>query len=154
MIRHIPQLSRAKLSEVYDYIDISIREDTPATDAKYIAFKNGLLNIQDDTFEKFTPDVVVTNIIPHNYDPDAYDELTDKTLDKISCNNKSIRALLEEMAGYCLYRRNELGKAFILTGSGSNGKSTYLNMIKTMLGKSNISVLAFKIPSRLPKNSK
>jgi putative DNA primase/helicase len=144
MIKHIPQLSRAKRSEVYDYIDISIREDTPATDAKYIAFKNGLLNIQDDTFEKFTPDVVVTNIIPHDYDPDAYDELTDKTLDKISCNNKSIRALLEEMAGYCLYRRNELGKAFILTGSGSNGKSTYLNMIKEMLGKSNISVLDMK----------
>lgn len=144
MIKHIPQLNRARRKEVLDYIDISIRKDTPATDAKYIAFKNGLLNIQDDTFEPFTPDVVVTNIIPHDYNADAYHELTDKTLDKISCNNKSIRALLEEMAGYCLYRRNELGKAFILTGNGSNGKSTYLNMIKSMLGKQNISVLDMK----------
>lgn len=144
MIKHIPQLSRAKRKEVYDYIDISIREDTPATDAKWIAFKNGLLNIQTDDFEPFTPDVVVTNIIPHNYVADAYDELTDKTLNKISCNNASIRALLEEMAGYCLYRRNELGKAFIMTGSGSNGKSTYLNMIKHLLGKQNISVLDMK----------
>jgi putative DNA primase/helicase len=144
MIQHLPQLSRARRKEVYDYIEVSIREDTPATDARYIAFRNGLLDIQNDDFMPFTPDVVVTNVIPHDYNPDAYDELTDKTLNKISCNDKSIRALLEEMAGYCLYRRNELGKAFILTGSGSNGKSTYLNMIKEMLGKQNISVLDMK----------
>ena len=43
-----------------------------------------------------------------------------------------------------MYRRNELGKAFILTGTGSNGKSTYLNLIKTMLGKNNVSVLDLK----------
>jgi putative DNA primase/helicase len=31
--------------------------------------------------------------------------------------------------GYCLLRRNELGKAFILTGGGSNGKSTLLDVL-------------------------
>lgn len=144
MLQHVPTLSSAKRTEVYKYLDAVIREDTATTDPKYIAFKNGLLNIQTDEFEPFTPDIVVTNIVPFDYDVNAYDELTDKTLDKLSCNDKDIRALLEEMAGYCLYRRNELGKAFILTGSGSNGKSTYLNMIKTMLGKQNISVLDMK----------
>ena len=43
-----------------------------------------------------------------------------------------------------MYRRNELGKAFILTGSGKNGKSTFLTMIKRMLGTHNISVLDMK----------
>ena len=57
-------------------------------------------------------------------------KVTDKTLDKIACGDTNIRALLEEAAGFCLFRRNELGKAFILTGTGSNGKSTYLNMLK------------------------
>ena len=144
MIKHIPTLNRARRKEVLDYLEILIREDTPATDAKWIAFRNGLLNIHDDSFVDFTPDVVVTNVIPWDFNKNAYDELTDVTLNKISCNDKAIRSLLEEMAGYCLYRRNELGKAFILTGSGSNGKSTYLNMIKTMLGKKNVSVLDMK----------
>lgn len=144
MIHHIPGLSRAKRKEVLEYLEILIRDETPATDAKWIAFRNGLLNIQDDTFKEFTPDIVVTNIIPWDFNRNAYDELTDQTLNRISCNDKAIRSLLEEMAGYCLYRRNELGKAFILTGSGSNGKSTYLNMIKVMLGKRNVSVLDMK----------
>jgi len=43
-----------------------------------------------------------------------------------------------------MFRRNELGKAFILTGSGSNGKSTFLNMLKNMLGKRNVSALDLK----------
>jgi putative DNA primase/helicase len=43
-----------------------------------------------------------------------------------------------------MFRRNELGKAFILTGSGSNGKSTFLNMLKTMLGRRNVSALDLK----------
>ncbi len=146
MIRHIPTLSRAKRKEVLDYLDIMIREETEVTGCRWVAFKNGLLNIETDQFEPFTPDVVVTNLIPHDYNASAYDELMDKTLDKISCEDETVRALLEEMAGACLFRSNNLagGKAFILTGGGSNGKSTYLNVIKAMLGKQNISVLDMK----------
>jgi putative DNA primase/helicase len=52
--------------------------------------------------------------------------------------------LLEEMVGYCLYRRNELGKAFILIGDKSNGKSTFLHVVKNMLGDRNIASLDLK----------
>jgi putative DNA primase/helicase len=144
MIKHIPQLNRAKRAEVLAYLDILIRENTPATEANWIAFRNGLLNVYDDTFIPFSHEHVITNKIDWDYNPNAYDELTDKTLDKISCNDKQIRMLLEEMVGYTMFRRNELGKAFILTGSGSNGKSTFLNMLKTMLGRRNVSVLDLK----------
>lgn len=144
MIKHIPQLNRAKRAEVLSYLDIMIRENTPATEANWIAFRNGLLNIYDETFVPFSHEHVITNKIDWDYNPNAYDELTDKTLDRISCNDPQIRMLLEEMVGYTMFRRNELGKAFILTGTGSNGKSTFLNMLKTMLGKRNVSVLDLK----------
>lgn len=144
MIKHIPQLNRAKRTEVLSYLDIMIRENTPATEANWIAFRNGLLNIYDDTFVPFSHEHVITNKIDWDYNPNAYDELTDKTLDRISCNDPQIRMLLEEMVGYTMFRRNELGKAFILTGTGSNGKSTFLNMLKTMLGRRNVSVLDLK----------
>ncbi len=88
--------------------------------------------------------MVVTNRIDWDYNPNAYDELTDKVLNKIACNDANVRSLLEEAVGYCLFRRNEIGKAFILTGTGANGKSTYLNMIKRMLGKPNTSSLDLK----------
>lgn len=144
MISHIPQLNRAKRTEVMAYLDILIRENTPAAPAHMIAFRNGLYNIYDDSFVPFTHEHVITNKIEWDYNPHAYWDLTDEVLNNIACDDPAIRSLLEEMVGYCLFRRNELGKAFILTGSGSNGKSTFLNMLKTMLGKRNLSVLDLK----------
>lgn len=144
MIQHIPQLNKAKRSEVMAYLDILIRENTSAAPAHLIAFRNGLFNIQNNSFIPFTPEQVITNKIDWDYNPNAYFEDTDQVLNNIACNEPEIRMLLEEMVGYCLYRRNELGKAFILTGGGSNGKSTFLNMLKKMLGKRNTSVLDLK----------
>ena len=144
MIKHIPQLNRAKRTEVLAYLDILIRENTKAEDANMIAFANGLYNIVDDSFVAFTPEHIITNKIRWDYNPEAYSELADKTLNKIACDDPAIRALLEEAIGYCFYRRNELGKAFILTGDKSNGKSTFLSMVQTLLGEENIASLDLK----------
>lgn len=144
MIQHIPGLNRAKRTEVLAYLDILIRENSKAEDANLIAFENGLYNIVDDSFVEFTPEHIITNKIRWKYNPEAYSELADKTLNKIACNDPQIRALLEEAVGYCFYRRNELGKAFILTGDKSNGKSTFLSMVQCLLGDENISSLDLK----------
>lgn len=144
MIQHIPGLNRAKRTEVLAYLDILIRENFKVEDANLIAFENGLYNIVDDSFVEFTPEHIITNKIRWKYNPEAYSELADKTLNKIACNDPQIRALLEEAIGYCFYRRNELGKAFILTGDKSNGKSTFLSMVQYLLGDENISSLDLK----------
>jgi putative DNA primase/helicase len=144
MIKHISNLNRAKRSEVLAYLNILIRENSTESDANLIAFKNGVYNLVDDTFIDFSPNHIITNKIDWCYNPDAYSELVDKTLNKIACDDKEIRMLLEEVIGYCFYRRNELGKAFILIGDKSNGKSTFLDMVKTLLGDNNISSLDLK----------
>lgn len=144
MIKHIPHLKRANRSEVLAYLEIMIDGEAKTTNPDVIAFTNGLYNIKDGSFRDFTPDVVITNKIPWPYNPAAYSELLDHTLDRLACNDPEVRALLEEMVGYCLYRRNELGKAFILIGDKSNGKSTFLHVVKNMLGDSNIASLDLK----------
>lgn len=144
MIKHIPHLKRANRSEVLAYLEIMIDGEAKTTNPNVIAFTNGLYNIKDGSFRDFTPDVVITNKIPWPYNPAAYSELLDHTLDRLACTDPEVRALLEEMVGYCLYRRNELGKAFILIGDKSNGKSTFLHVVKNMLGDSNIASLDLK----------
>lgn len=144
MIQHIPGLSRAKRTEVLAYLEILIRDNVTPEDANLIAFENGLYNIIDDSFIQFTPEHIITNKIRWEYHSGAYSEIADKTLNKIACNDQKIRALLEEAIGYCFYRRNELGKAFILTGDKSNGKSTFLSMVQCLLGDDNISSLDLK----------
>lgn len=144
MIKLIPGLKRAQRSEVLAYLEIMIEDEIKTTNPAVIAFSNGLYNIVDGTFRDFTPAVVITNKIPWPYNPAAHSELLDHTLDRLACDDPEVRALLEEMVGYCLYRRNELGKAFILIGDKSNGKSTFLHMVKNMMGNENIASLDLK----------
>ena len=146
MIQHLPQLNRSKRQEVLAYLDILIRENTHPAAPNYIAFRNGIYNVLDDSFSPFSPEYVITNMIPWDWNPNAYYELTDQILNNISVHDSAIRSLLEEMIGSCMYRSNALagGKAFILTGTGANGKSTFLDMVKRLLGIQNISVLDLK----------
>lgn len=141
MIEVVPSLNRAKRSEVYAYINLLIRKNLRTLDANLIAFKNGVYNIEDGSFTDFSPDYIITNKINWNYNPSAKSELAETTLKKFACNDEKIEKLLKEVIGYCFYRYNELGKAFILTGDKSNGKSTFLDMISYLLGQENISSL-------------
>lgn len=109
--------------------------------ANLIAFKNGIYNIETEELMDFSPEYVITNKIDYNFNPNAASEIVDKTFDKLACQNQAIRDLLEEAVGYCFYRRNELRKSFILTGDKKNGKSTFLAMLKELLGDSNTSAL-------------
>ena len=147
MIQHIPNLNRAKRTEVLEYLNILIRDNVEPSPAKYVAFKNGVYDVFKDELLPFSEKFVITNKINFNYNPAAKSELIDSTLDKLSCNDIEIRSLLEEAIGYCFYRRNELGKSFMLVGDGSrdkgasNGKSTFLSMVRTLLGEDNITSL-------------
>ena len=144
MIQYIPDLNKAKRAEVLSYIDIMIMENTKMSSANYIAFNNGIYNLETDELEDFSPEIIITNKIPYNYVEGAYSEVTDKTLNKLACQDENIRALLEECIGYCFYRRNELRKSFILTGEKENGKSTFLAMLDNLLGKENTAGLDLK----------
>lgn len=143
MIQLIPHLRDAQRKEVLKYLEL-IAEPAKAADANFIAFKNGVYDVAHEVMVPPSPDLILTNRIEHNFNPAAYSELMDSTLNKLSCQDKDIRALLEECVGYCFYRRNELGKAFILTGDKSNGKSTFLDVVAAILGEDNISTLDIK----------
>lgn len=143
MIQLIPHLRDAQRKEVLKYLEL-LADTVKAADANYIAFKNGIYDIANDVMVPPSADLILTNRIEHNFNPAAYSELMDSTLNKLACQDKDIRALLEECVGYCFYRRNELGKAFILTGDKSNGKSTFLDVVTAILGEDNISTLDIK----------
>ena len=141
MIKHIPNLNKAKRSEVMAYLELLCKDEKDMSDAEYIAFRNGVYNIATGELLPFTPDLIILNKIDWNYNPDAYNADVDKMFDRLACNDENIRALLCEAVGYCFYRRNELRKAFILTGEKQNGKSTYLSLITSLLGRDNVTSL-------------
>ena len=141
MIEHIPNLSQSKRKEVLSYLNLLVDKECAIADANLIAFQNGVLDVVKDTFSDFSPQYIITNKIPHNYNPDASSELLDRVMRKLACNDENVLKLLYQSVGYCLYRRNELRKSFFLLGEKRNGKSTFLDMVGNMLGEGNTSNL-------------
>ena len=96
MIKLIPNLTARNRSEVIKYLNLIAPDIRGASGANYIAFNNGIYDLNTNQLEPFSPDIIVTNKIPHNYNYEAYSEVMDAVLDKISCNDDTIRDLLED----------------------------------------------------------
>lgn len=141
MLKAYPQMKDAQRKEVLKYIEVMCPDNEVTADANLIAFKNGIYNIATDTLTGFSPDVVITNQIPWNYNASAHSEIANSTLNKMACHDSEIRQLLDECIGYCFFRRNELSVSMFLTGEKANGKSTFLQMIQDVLGTQNTSNL-------------
>lgn len=141
MIEHIPNLSQSKRKEVLSYLNLLIKKESKIADANLIAFKNGVLDIVTDELMDFSAEYVITNKIPHNYNPTATSQLLDNTIRKLACNDDVVEKLLYQAVGYSCYRRNELRKSMFLLGEKRNGKSTFLDMVSTLLGEENIANL-------------
>lgn len=143
MQKAIPTIKKSQKSEVLDYLS----HGSPKMNysgVNLIAFRNGILNIDTDELIPFSPEYVVTNKIPWEYNPSAFDEDADTVLNRIACGDADIRSLLEECIGYCFYRQNVIQKAFILIGGKSNGKSTFIAVLNKILGDSNVSAMDLK----------
>jgi putative DNA primase/helicase len=141
MISKIPSLKDTQRKEVYKYISLQCVKNGEFSSAKYMGLKSDILDLE--TMEQFpyAPNFIINNRIDYEYNENGYSKIMDETLNKVCCHDTQIRTLLEEMIGYSLYRANTMQSCFILTGEGSNGKSTILNCVKKLLGKSNYTSL-------------
>lgn len=137
----------ADRKEVFDYLHQIMVERKPA-DARYITFANGTLDVEkymagdDDCFTTaIDPDLVIVNIIPHDWNPDIEPvEVVDNMLDTIACDRPNVRASLEEMMGHCIYRdKSKFENMPSLHGEAGNGKSTIFDFVEFIVGEENCS---------------
>lgn len=143
MVKHISSLTRARRQETLAYIQLNAKEKQFAS-TQYIVMKNGVFNLETWQLQDFSPDIITRNKIPIAYVPGAYYEVTDRTFNKIAVNDKKIRSILEEILGYSILRDCRYSYSFILTGNGSNGKSSYLEILAALVGENNLSSLDLK----------
>lgn len=141
MIEHIRTLPSSQRMETWEYIKLWCEPLNIEPDTNYICFKNGLYNFKTGCFESFTPDVFVTNGIPHNYNPKAESEYMNKAFDEWCNHDEDIRRLLEESIGITLSCTTKWQKMFILYGKPKSGKTTFLKVLEKVLGENNYSSL-------------
>ena len=138
MRKNLPKIRNHQIKETISYIDSMCESVSPAP-PNYIGMDNGVLNIDTMELMDFSPDIVITNRIPWNYNPNAHSDIVDECLDAWACSDEDIVKLLEESMGYSLYRNNIFRGLFILTGAKANGKSTFLDLYKHVIGEGNYS---------------
>ena len=106
------------------------------TNPETTCLQNGNLNILTTELTPHTPEQRYTFQLPIEWNPDALCENIDQWLTQV-IRPEDI-PVFWQMVGYCLWRACPIHKAFMLTGDGSNGKSTMINLIQTFLGSDNV----------------
>lgn len=111
--------------------------------ATLIAFNNGILDVDTMEFRtEYTDEDVICNVIPHNWNVYARSDVLNSTLEKMACGDIPTLLNLTEFLGMCMMRGVKQLPFFpVLIGEGSNGKSTYIGLIKDVVGMENISGL-------------
>ena len=134
--------TRAQRREACETLKLDAPENV-AADPRYIAFENGVFDVERNKFVKRPPRGVITVTIPHDYDPNAAEcEAVETLLDGISCGDAEIRCNLEELLGLAISRYADTRSSAVwLYGQGANGKSTFLDAMAFMVGKDNVSYL-------------
>ncbi|WP_231589946.1 DNA primase family protein [Methanosarcina siciliae] len=131
------------IHEVLEYIRdcafIQRREiDQRQLNSRYINLTNGLFNLDTWKLEPHDPEYLSISQIPVTYDTKANCPEIKNYLVSCELEEKNVNLLLE-FAGYCLIPDVSMQKALMLYGTGSNGKSVFINLLKNILGKGNVS---------------
>ena len=139
MIDLFPAIKQNQRNEVLSYIRIKTHtlQENIKRNPYVINVENTRIDLKSGDLLPFTPAAIEFDRIPVVYDPSAYCADLDKMLNKVFLGDKEVINLFAEMIGSCLLKHNRYQKAFMLYGSGSNGKSTILNLIKKFLGINN-----------------
>ena len=138
-----PNIKNQQINEVLKYIRDMKRLDPEEirVDPFILNLKNTRLNVRTGEVLEFDPEAIEFCRIPVKYDPSAYSEDLDKMIDRVFCHDPELIALFYEIVGYITVKTLRYEKGFIFFGSGSNGKSTLLDLIKVFIGSANYSAI-------------
>ncbi|MCZ2808294.1 MAG: phage/plasmid primase, P4 family, partial [Candidatus Bathyarchaeota archaeon] len=112
---------------------------------QYIPIKNGVLDISQNPVKLLKHDkkYYFTKQLPVAYHPEAECPKFLKFLSEI-LPDETHRLQVQEMFGWSLWRDYSHQIAFILIGEGSNGRSTLLNVLRSLLGDRNVAALSLQ----------
>lgn len=96
--------------------------------------ENGIVNLRDGTFQKTDPKLMITQCAGTRFDPTATCPTWEAFIDQAMGGNKELAAYIKQAVGYSLTTVTVEHALFFLYGTGANGKSTFLNILRALLG--------------------
>jgi len=110
----------------------------------WICIENGMLNLRSLELRPHDPDFLATVMLPVSYDPESKKKC-DRFLQYLDETVQTTGPVmqLQEFAGYCLTPSTAFEKCLLLLGPGADGKSTFLKILRELVGPENCAAVSF-----------
>lgn len=124
----------AMISQAQSEIGIPVLYSDMDTDPWLFNCANGTLDLRTGELKRHCREDMLTKISPICYDPDASCPTWERFLMDIFRNDEELISFFQAACGYTLTGDTREQVFFILHGAGSNGKSTFLNVMRQLFG--------------------
>jgi len=110
----------------------------------WVNIENGMLNLHTLEIRPHDPEFYFTHMLHVTFDPESpqkcprWLQWCDETI-----QTPASIAQLQEFTGYCFLRTAKYEKCLFLLGPGSDGKSTYLKILREIIGPENCASVSF-----------
>lgn len=99
-----------------------------------LGVENGVVDLRTGQLRDATREDLITRQAPVRFDPKAKCPRFNKFLRTVTQADQALIGYLQRVSGYSLTGKTGEQCLFFLYGHGANGKSTYLNLVRDLLG--------------------
>ena len=118
-----------------DLEPVVISPDKLDVDPWVFNVENGTIDLRTGQLRAHSAGDLITKLSPITYDPNATCPLWDSLQLKVFPSSQGLRDFVKRAVGYTLTGSPEEHCMFILFGKGCNGKSTFIETVRAILGK-------------------
>ncbi|MEZ5447071.1 MAG: phage/plasmid primase, P4 family [Gammaproteobacteria bacterium] len=105
------------------------------SDPLRLAVENGIVDLKTGSLLPHAKENYVTRISPVVHDSKARCPSFEAFIERIFDGDRELIAYVQRVLGYCLTGYTKEQVLFFLYGTGANGKSTFVNVIRALLGQ-------------------
>lgn len=149
-LQYADDAKSADRTEVVKYIEVMAPSVLSASmnHGHFVQFSNCTYDVDGQCEVTPTPDMYITATLPIALDLDAPYGLADQFIASIADNDEPTMRAMCEVIGACMCSKRVLSQSPMLIGrpttgtsTAANGKSTYIDMIRALLGDENVSAM-------------
>jgi P4 family phage/plasmid primase-like protien len=153
------ETTRTKINDILDAMNMScpVPDDAPCwlngridpEASDLISFENGVLDVRahlrgGTRLIPATPHLFATTAMPYEFDSKAQCPEWSAYLNSVFSSDLERIALAQEWLGYCMVPDTSMEKMMMLVGRPGSGKSTFLDILQTVIGRDQCYSTTFK----------
>lgn len=130
------QMNQGKYGSVSKLVQVLVAQGIDKLNANHnlIGIRDMVYDISTNTCRPAVASDLVTKSLATNFDAQATCTKWDSFLKTAMQNDEQMIGYLQRLAGYFLTASTKEQEIYYFYGTGANGKSTFLDLIKTLLG--------------------